>query len=153
MKNKTKTYILLAVVIGVWGIIGYKISNGLSPNVPEIVAQDYEKSFKPKTIAEVERFSIENVERDPFLGTLSRKKSVTTLIVKPKKKTVENAPIITYNGLVKKQHSNKQVFVVNINNKQYLLKQGQEVDSVKLIRGNKKSIVIRYRGKNQTINL
>jgi len=54
-------------------------------------------------------------------------------------------------GLVKKQNSAEKVFVVNINNKQYLLKQGQTIDSVTLVKGNTKQIVMRYQNKLQTV--
>ena len=144
---------LLIAVISIWGIIGYKIINGLSPDEPQANIQEFEATFKPEAINKVKSFSIQKVERDPFLGTLAsnnKKKKASTL--KPNmQKAIKNSPLITYAGLVKKQDASNQVFVVNINNNQYLLKKGQIADSVKLIRGNTKEIVVSYNNKLQTI--
>ena len=60
-------------------------------------------------------------------------------------------PSISYSGLVKKQSTSNQVFVVTINNNQFLLKKGQIADSATLVKGNDKEIVIRYDKKNQII--
>jgi len=60
-------------------------------------------------------------------------------------------PLISYSGLVKKQSTSNQVFVVTINNNQFLLKKGQIADSATLVKGNDKEIVIRYDKKNQII--
>lgn len=144
---------LLAAVLGVWGTIAYKIVNGLSPEDPQQTEQTFDVSFQPKTKVTVDTFSIQNVERDPFLGTLS------TSITNNKPKTTKNSnqivtkhqPKITYAGLVKKQTTADKVFVVNINNQQYLLKQGQTVDSITLIKGNTKEITIRYNKQTKTI--
>jgi len=151
LKNKTKTYLLLAAVLGVWGIIGYKIVNGLSPDISEITEQEFTTTFKPKANTEAEKFFIQNTERDPFLGTLVNKRKSLSTSKTNKQKSLENLPVITYGGLVKKQNTSDQVFVININNKQYLLKKNQVVDSVTLIRGNAKEIVVRYNNKSQTI--
>lgn len=154
MNKKTKTYLLLTAVLGIWGTIAFKIVNGLSPDLPQSSEPVLDISFKPKTIKAIDTFSIQNVERDPFLGTLSASKTNN----KPKETKNSNQivtkhqPKITYSGLVKKQTTADKVFVVNINNQQYLLKQGQTADSVKLLRGNTKEITIRYKNQTKTIN-
>lgn len=151
MKNKTKTYILLATVLAVWGTIAYKFVNGLSPDVSEIARQDFDVSFKPKTNIKSDTFSIKNVERDPFLGTLASNKKRNTSSVNTTTKAIGNSLRITYGGIIKKQNSSDQVFVININDNQYLLRKGQVADSVKLVKGNTKEIVVRYKNKSQTI--
>ncbi|WP_407556479.1 hypothetical protein [Winogradskyella sp. 4-2091] len=152
MKNKTKTYILIAIVIAVWGTIGYKILNGVSPNLAEITQDEFDVSFNPKTNIEIDTFSIENIERDPFLGILRNKKNKTsTKLARLIKNEKDNSPLIVYSGLIRKQNSSGLVFIVNVNKNQYLLKKGQSADSVKLIKGNEKEITIRYRSKNKTI--
>lgn len=153
MKNKTKTYLLLTTVLCLWGTIGYKILNGLSPDAPQKVPQEFNRTFKPKTTAALETFSIQNSERDPFLGTFpsAKKKKVFISTKTKKKEPVKNSPIITYGGIIKTQNTGEQIFVVNIAKTQYLIKQGQTVDSVKLLKGNSKEIVVSYHHKLQTI--
>ncbi|PWH83987.1 hypothetical protein DIS18_05415 [Algibacter marinivivus] len=141
----------MATVIIVWGIIGYKIINGMSPDASPLKVQEFNNAFKPKALAEVDPFYIQDVEVDPFLGTLASVKKKQN----PRKLAADLKPkpskIISYGGIVKKQKSSEQVFVVNINNSQYLLKKGQVADSIKLIRGNIKEIVVRYNNISQTI--
>lgn len=143
----------MVVVLGVWGTIGYKILNGVSPDLAEITQDNFDVSFNPKTNTEIDTFSIKNIERDPFLGRLSQNKKKEKSISRNKAtdKVKENEAVITYNGLIKKQNNSERVFVININNNQYLLRKGQIADSVKLVRGNEKEITIRYRNKNKTI--
>ena len=142
----------MAAVLGIWGTVGYKIINGL--NSDELVASEEIQNvkFTPKTIAEADTFFIHDVDRDPFLGTLAKKKTNNNTkssikVVQPQTPSIA----ISYGGMIKKQKTKDQVFVVNINNKQYLLKKGQVVDSVKLVRGNAKEIIINYNKKSQTI--
>ncbi|WP_157588880.1 hypothetical protein [Psychroserpens burtonensis] len=152
MKSRTKTYLLLVTVLGIWGTIGYKIVSGVSPTISEEKQENFDVAFNPKTNTEVDTFSIQTLERDPFLGTLTKKKkSVTRTLKKPINNKANNLPQISYNGLVKKQNTTDMVFVVNINNNQYLLNKGQVIDSITLINGNDKDITIRYKNKNQTI--
>ena len=39
---------MIAVVLGIWGTIGYKIINGLSPKDAISIDGDFEVSFSPK---------------------------------------------------------------------------------------------------------
>ncbi|WP_157814205.1 hypothetical protein [Olleya sp. Bg11-27] len=143
---------LLVIVLAVWGAIGYKIINGLSPNNPEITKPDFNVSFNPKIDFEIDTFSIQVIYKDPFLGTLASKNKKANAKSFSNFEKPENTPIVTYSGLVKKQNASNPVFVININNRQYLLKQGQTADSITLIKGNTKAITIQYKNKSQIIN-
>ncbi|AUP79697.1 hypothetical protein [Flavivirga eckloniae] len=150
MNNKVKTYVLLASVLAIWGIIGLKILSTLNPDAPNTVFQNDIVAFKPKTNIEVDTFSIQSMERDPFLGTLYlKKKPKKKKSVKPKD-TLVWVPII-YHGAITKQQSKTQVFVVSINGRQNLMRIGQEVDHVKLIKANAKEIRVSYKGARKTI--
>jgi len=152
LKNKTKTYILLAAVIGLWGYIGFKIINAINPEVPETNEQKLTVAFNPNKNQKTDTFSIQKATKDPFLGTLTSTKKVKKSNVNSIKKTEpESMPTITYGGIVKQ--STQQVFIVNIDNKQYLLKKGQTVKKVKLIKGNTKEIIVSVNNKRLTIPL
>ncbi|MGC1633074.1 MAG: hypothetical protein WA749_13265 [Gelidibacter sp.] len=156
MKNKTKTYILLVTVLGVWGIIAYKMISAIRPAPPEIASHEQLTDFKPKQEVKRDTFSITPVSRDPFLGNLTAKS-----VIPPSRHPIKNSPeivpvenpLITYGGLIKKQNNDAQIFVLNINSTQYLLKKGQRVNDVTLVRGNSKEVVIRYKNAQQTIAL
>ena len=139
---------LLALVLTVWGTIGYKVITGLNPELPEL---DATQTIAVKPLAlntEIEAFSISMVERDPFLGTM-RKKKPNNIIAK-KRKAIIWKPI-EYLGTVKNGHVKHQVFIVTIDGKQCLLKKGQVKDSIQLISGNKSQINLSYKNQRKTI--
>ena len=148
LNNKLKTYLLLATVLIVWGVIALKINTGLQPIDDFKVVEPQNQSFRP-VVLKVDTFSIQKVDRDPFLGTLYRlpkkQKKPPRL---PQPKTLNQ---ITYSGIVQNKGHKSPVFVVQINNRQYILKKGQTIDSVKLVRGTVDAIVVRQQKQLQTI--
>ena len=149
LKTKTKTYVLLTLVLGIWGVIGYRILSAVNPTKPEIVQNNTVISFNPKMRTESDTFSIKTANRDPFLGTLLIKKKPITQNLKPKT-TIIWKPII-YHGNVSNQKGKAKVFIISIDNQQYLMKQGQTLNEIKLISGNNKSVLLSYKGDRKTI--
>ena len=144
---------LLTVVLAVWGIIGFKIISTINPDAPEVSGQNIAINFNPKTTTLIDTFSVQTAERDPFLGTLSLKqksKSTNTKSSTKIKSTVIWVPVL-YHGAIAKQNSNTKVFVISIEGQQYVLKIGQEIKGVKLIRANPKEIIVSYKGVKKTI--
>ncbi|WP_303316700.1 hypothetical protein Q4Q34_07805 [Flavivirga abyssicola] len=150
MKNKTKTYALLALVLGIWGIIGYRIVSTINPSAPDVVQQVFEVSFNPKTNTKVDTFSIQVVNRDPFLGTLLVKKKPNKTVKRPTQPKVVWLPVL-YHGSISKQNTKAKVFIVSINGQQNLMKIGQTINDVKLIKGNNNSITVTYKRARKTI--
>lgn len=149
MQNKTKTYILLAFVLGIWGVIGYKIISTINPAAPDMVKAEFKVSFTPKANTVLDTFSIQTTKRDPFLGTLNTKKeSIAKKIKKPEMVWI---PIL-YHGNVTKQASKNKVFVVTIDGEQVLMKVGKTNKEVTLIKGTANEITISYKGNRKTIN-
>ncbi|MDB9954030.1 hypothetical protein OAD49_00525 [Flavobacteriaceae bacterium] len=150
MNKKKKTYLLITAVLIVWGVIAIKINNALQSKVLQEVEAVQNQSFEPSFHIEIDSFSIQKIDRDPFLGTFTKppKKVKKPLRPPPKPKSLKQ---ITYAGIVQKTHSKTPVFVVNINNRQYIFKKGQTVDSVTLVRGNSNEIVVRYNRQLQTV--
>ncbi|WP_422106024.1 hypothetical protein [Winogradskyella sp.] len=148
MKTKKKTYVLLVLVIGVWGTIAYKIVTALHPDMPKMQQQEFVVNTNYKVETAVDTFSIRKVNRDPFLGTYMIKASPKKTRVK--KQTLLWKPI-QYHGIVK--NGKNKLFIVSIDGKQHLLKKGQTKDSVKLLNGNAKSITMRYKTSSKTFRL
>ena len=151
MKNKTKTYILLIVVLGIWGTIGFKIFSAFNPESPGADEETFEVSFTPETVSQAEAFTVETVDRDPFLGTLTVKRSTGSSKRRADTKTFNWIPI-QYQGVVKRQNSKQEIFIVNINGKQHLMRKGQEIDSVTLISGSAKQITVTYKKHRKTVD-
>jgi predicted ribosome-associated RNA-binding protein Tma20 len=147
LKNKKKTYVLITLVIVVWGTIAYKIIIALNPDLPDIQQKEFAINNNYKVDTKIDTFSITVVNRDPFLGTYTKKP-----LPKPKlkKKTLIWKPV-KYHGMVKK--GNNQMFIISINGTQCLLKKGQITDSIKLIYGNSKSVTMQYKNNSKTFSL
>tara|TARA_Y100000815_G_C13203983_1_gene447868 strand:+ start:381 stop:839 length:459 start_codon:yes stop_codon:yes gene_type:complete len=144
LKNKKKTYLLLVLVLAVWGTVAYKIISALNPELPQIKQYDFATNTNYRIDTKIDTFSIETVNRDPFLGTVLVKE-------KKPKKTVKAKPIqwlpVEYQGIVNGTNGKNQIFIISINGNQKLLKKGQTQDSVTLVYGNSKLVKMRY--KNQ----
>ena len=147
LKTKKKTYLLLVLVIAVWGTVAYRIVAALNPELPEIKQQDFAVNSNYKVETKIDTFSITKVNRDPFLGTYEKKKPKKSAV---KKKTVNWKPI-QYQGIVKK--GKNRMFIISINGNQHLLKKGQTKDSITLVYGNVKTVKMRYKNSFKTFSL
>uniref|UniRef100_UPI00404B2F29 hypothetical protein n=1 Tax=Gelidibacter sp. TaxID=2018083 RepID=UPI00404B2F29 len=153
MKTKGKTYLLLAAVLGIWGIIGYKIISAFNPEIPEVAPQEVSVAFNPKPQTAIDTFTVQLVDRDPFLGTLQTKDKNT---IPSNYRAVPKDtlwPQIRYGGMVKRQNTAEQIFVITINNQEHLVKKGQSVEEVKLLQGTAKNITVRYKNKQKVITI
>ena len=151
LKNKKKTYGLLVLVIAVWGYIGYYVITSLDPSLPDYTEPKI--AFKDDFVLNdsFEKFSIQRVNRDPFLGTVEVPK--TQKIKRPIIKKQTPWKPINYLGMIANDTNKDKVFILSIANQQVLLKQGHAHDSVKVIRGNAKNITLRYKGKTKRFKL
>lgn len=147
--NKKKTYALLILVFGVWGTIAYKVISAFSDDTPEIVAPNLALNTDYKLEYTKDTFSIQLIDRDPFLGTVYKPKIESKPMVKQQKKVLWKP--VEYLGLI--ANGEDQIFIVSVASKQSLFKKGQQLDSIKLIRGNKKQITLRYKHQNKTFKL
>ncbi len=143
MTKKTKTYILLAAVLSIWGLIGYKIIFAVNPSASTVPETQVDVAFKPEQHKVIDTFSIHTAERDPFLGTLLVKKVKKAKVSKAAK--VDWIPV-QYHGSITKNDKNSKIFIVSINNTQYLMKKGQVIHDVKLVKGNDTGVTMRYKG-------
>lgn len=142
---------MLGVLI-IWGLIGFKIVTTLNPDAPELVHQNDAVLFSPQESHAIDTFSIRPSERDPFLGTLYiKKKTNTSEIIRQPKLETEWIPIL-YQGIVSKQDSKEKICVVSINGQQHLMKVGQDMSGVKLIRASNTEILVSYQGLKKAIS-
>ena len=150
MKGKIPTYLLLFVVLTIWGVLIYKFASDLSDD--SIVQNKLEQgTFKKPVSVSTNPFELLPVEQDPFLGTLYREKE--------KKTTSRNTtikilwPQLHYDGIVSDGKGKSKVFLVNINGIQHLLKTGDTISSIKVVRGNAKSVFLRYKGQTKEFTI
>ena len=152
MKGKMKIYLLLAAFISIWGTIGIKIITTLNTKEPETAIIDIDTKFTPTNIQTVDTFSIKQIDRDPFLGTLASKKRNNIKPVVKRIKVVDTIYVpVKYYGVIAKQNSNDKVYVLTIEDQQYIMKPNQETKGVKLLKASKNEILVSYKGTKKTI--
>ena len=151
MKKQTKTYILLGVVLLIWGIIGFRIYGSLSPT-PEVNEVAGMATFRPKAIKEREHFTILADYRDPFLGTMPAREVVRKKI----KKTVapqEPMPEMTYTGYITDTSTQGKIYFITMAGQQYMLSPKEKVGEMTLISGTATKVKIRYKNRLKTLQL
>ncbi len=152
LKSKKGIYILLPLVVFIWGAILYQVLDAFSDDDPVITNTTDIKFSEIKTV-ERQQFEIGAVERDPFLGTLYRpKKEVAKKPVIIKKNPI-TWPSIRYKGLVSGQGGSKAIFLVEINGADQLLERNQSFSEIKLVKGSSVSILLRYKGESKQFKI
>jgi len=150
LNKKSKTYLLIIAVLCVWGTIAYKFFSSYNPVAPVLDKQSTVMAFKPQA-KKTDTFTIQQLQRDPFLGTVKRKPSTTNKSVAKKPKDTIQVPQMTYLGLLKIQKSNDQIFALNINGEQFLVKKGQTVEKIKIVQADSRKMVVRFQNKTITL--
>ena len=154
LKNKQKTYLLLIAVVSIWGTIAYRILSAIEPDEVPISQSIMMTNDHKISAIEMDTTTIKPVERDPFLGTLKRKmkrKITTNTIVK--KDSVAPQIQIGYQGLISGEDSQNQIFAVSIDRQQFLMKKGQSIQGVQLVKGDSHQITIKQGRQLRTITI
>lgn len=147
LKGKKGLYILAPMVACIWGAIIFQIVDAFSEDDP-IISDITAVSFSTIETKEREKFLINTVDRDPFLGTIYRPKKV--VVKNPKSITKKQQviwPSIKYKGLVAAQNNTKAIFLVEINGTDQLMKKNDSFSDVKFVKGTSSYIRLKYKGK------
>ncbi len=162
-KNKTVTYVLLAVVALVWGTITYKVVMGLSDDEEPVFLTASEVKIKEE-VTEVDSFSVIAKYRDPFLGKAARVsvnrpannnpsggggQTVRPSQIKktpPKPVGLPRVNFINYLGYVTSEEKNK-VALLLVSNENKLLNEGESIGNFKLEKIYEDSIKIFYQNQ------
>jgi hypothetical protein len=151
MKNKKNIYILLPIVILIWGLLIYQFFSFSNHNADETIVS--EAKVKPIKIKERQIVSIAINYRDPFLGkmytavhrkTLAKKKVTTPT----PKKVIDPIvwPSILYKGIVSDTKDKNKVFMLIIDGQTFLMKKGSTEREIFLKEGDRESIEVKYKG-------
>ncbi|MDR3694117.1 hypothetical protein [Mucilaginibacter sp.] len=158
MKNKKLTYLLGLVVVVVWGMIIYRVFNGLNSNdntatvAPLKTAKEAYNDFSiPKDTTHL----LLNY-RDPF--GIAREKDTDKVVIRKvseRKIPIQVKPMdwgfIRYSGYMLNPATKKMIALVSVNGQNITLAEGQTKNDVKLIRNLRDSIKISYAGKTKFI--
>ena len=152
MKNKRNTYILLSAVLILWGLIGYRVFASMNPsngNKNKIVKIE---KFQPIKRKNRETYMIHKNYRDPFLGTIEIQKNKTRKFSKQIKEKIV-FPNIEYKGIFSSNNKKNTVFLITINGDQEIFKAKEEHKGIKLLKGDKEKIILKYKSAKQIFYL
>ena len=154
MKPKGYTYLLIIGVFAVWGIIIYKvISVFFSDETTGAPLRSTNLSYQKHQEKILDTFKVGVINRDPFLGTVLKSKSATGMNYNSKDNIRINSvtnklPPVTYIGNLNNAKGKKRIAILNIRGKQIFLMEGQEYDTIRVIRIVKDSIKLKFLSKS-----
>ncbi|MBT1710553.1 hypothetical protein KK062_20075 [Fulvivirgaceae bacterium PWU5] len=145
LKNK-KLLILSVLVVGIWGIIGYRIYDQMQDDAPVAVRP----SRTPvQTVAETNTYTLSLSYPDPFLRqqvkpVVAVKKSVAPKVQRPVVATAPsvmiNWSLLQYRGMISNATRKKKTAIVQYSGKDYIVGEGEEIDGFKVLEVHADSI-------------
>ncbi|WP_264536593.1 hypothetical protein [Flavobacterium sp. N1736] len=159
MKNKKNIYILLPLVLFVWGAVLFQVFS-FAKSDETIPLSNSEFTIKPLKINQRQSFAINVNYRDPFLGkayapqtaiSLKKNNSKSSQPAKPKETLVW--PTILYKGMISDTKDKTKIFMLIIDNKNYYMKIGDTENEIFLKSGDKESVYVKYKGNLNLIML
>lgn len=158
MKNKKNIYILLPLVLFVWGAVLFQVfSFTNSDDVLPVTNPEF--TIKPLKVTKRETFAININYRDPFLGKMYTQETA------PKPKALHSTPKIAkqpealvwpniiYKGVIADSKGKNTIYMLIIDNKNYYMKIGDTENDVILKSGDKESVYVKYKGNLNIIML
>lgn len=148
MKSKKSIYILLPLVLFIWGTVMYQVFS-FSANEEEVVVPTNEISLKPIKISKRDSVVINTNYRDPFLGKMYSTENVKSTKKKSVLKKVEPLvwPTIQYKGIVSDTKDKVKIYMLVINNHTCLMKKGETQNEIYLKDGDRESVYVKYKGQ------
>lgn len=160
MQQKKKIiYILMPIVILVWGFVFYQLY-GYFFSTPSYVKAE-EKAIINIDEIKKDTFSIVADYRDPFLTkkiipTANHQVAIKTNGASQTKKntppTVFKWPSIQYKGMIKNNNSERRVAIVTVDGKEHIVKEGTTLNELKVVKIEKETITVSFQDEQKTIN-
>lgn len=156
MNKKGINTILIILLLGVWGVLGYRFfkpSNN-TMTTPYTYTPPQNKVYQ--TFAK-DTFDLRSflLEKDPFLGKISYNKpkqiSVSTVRKKHTKPTPNKWPKIEYLGFVKSQNSKYPLVLLRVDKKLYRVKNKKEIKGIIVKNVFKDSILLKKGNENKAV--
>jgi len=146
---------LAGAVVLLWVFVLYKFYKSFWGD-GTVVAIESKIITKGKLKADAnEKFVLKANYTDPFSGKSfrkehfsgePRKKQVVKQPVQPKEEVKIDFSFISYLGLIKNQANQKEVALVSVQGKEYMVSEGDQINDISFIKNFKDSIKVSYMG-------
>ena len=158
MKKKKTLYMMLPLVLLVWGFVFYQLFGSFF-GTPNYAKEEIKQEVNIDEIKK-DTFLIVADYRDPFLGKKIRtKKTISSSQgTKPKgnnrakmPKAEKPWPSISFKGMIKNNNSDRRVGILNVNGKEFLIKEKDIVNDVTIVSIAKSTVEVRFQKESKTI--
>ena len=149
MQNKKLLYILVPVVVMVWGVIIFKVIDAVSDDeIPVLNRQTEVVTTKRPDVS----YELALNYPDPFLGRSRRsvskkatvKKKAPARTRKKKEPPKVQAPDMRYNGRIENRESSDERHLISLNGSAHIISLGEVVEGVKLEKVFADSVLFRW---------
>lgn len=149
MKNKKLSWILLPVVLGIWGAIGWQVYAAMKSDDGVLIDDNTTEADTGTTKAVPDTFTLLLDYRDPFLDkpVINTKSTSVNNNATAQKKTQPvivstQWPAITYSGLVRQPNSDRMVGFLSVGGKTHFVKSGDVIEMISVGRITRDSVEI-----------
>ncbi|MGE0562534.1 MAG: hypothetical protein AB7O47_12015 [Flavobacteriales bacterium] len=156
-KDKKTIYVMLPIILLVWAFVFYQLY-GYFFAQPHYSVKELAVSVAYDKIVE-DSFTIVANYRDPFLGSKTATSISSENSTQPNKTSNSTAaqnkqpwPMIEYKGMIKNNNSNKRIGIVVINGSEHIIKQGEVMSDVTVVKIDKTEIKVRYQNEHKIIS-
>lgn len=152
MKNKKLTYVLLPLVIIIWGTIFWKFFTGVGNQGVKASISNVRLSDEPIKV-EKDTIRLSFQYNDPFLGSFIEAASEQTkVIANPVKlpNIVVPWPNVEYRGTVGKHNEGKPLGLIKFAGKESLISESDVIDNATVLKITPDSVELEYNGDRRS---
>ena len=153
MKGKTKQYLLLALVLAIWGVIGYRFMSFTEDGVERIDPIRLKSTNLPKEKSQEYQFKLNYA--DPFLRNLEVEEEPVLqeeYIPDPVRTSFLRIPEVQLKGIVSSKTTRAALIQVN-GHSNHMVTLGQEFEGFKLIDLKENQVKLYFENADSTVVL
>ena len=168
MAKKKINIILILVVLGLWGTVGYRAINRKLANGDTILQKQNQQSNVTINQINKDTFELKKINRDPFLNKefqtavitpksvvshYSPVKKKITPVITPKADSNLSWPVLKYYGYIASKERNEEVVLLKIDSKLCKLKLNTPFNGLTVKKKYKDSIEVFFNAQTKMIRL
>lgn len=150
-KNKKSLYILIPLVIALWGYIIFQVVSGMNPSLEVIRSKPLAQKIKTKQ----DTLLLSLDYKDPFQvrsSFYSKPKANTKKKKVKKEKPIKQQtiwPTIVYQGRMANVSSGKITAILVVNGAHHMIKEKEKLNGLKVVHCWKDSVKLKYDGESK----
>lgn len=149
MSKNTKTILLVFILVGIWGVIAYRIYEHTAGGVDTVNRELSYKYSAPKVI-ENKEYKLSLNYKDPFLGSIKRlAPDNKSIILKSSYKRKIRWPQLAYRGSVYRKK--RQLGMLEYKGQLEFVRNGSLIDDLHIIMVYKDSVCLVYKNDRRTV--